>query len=303
MANYSGPLQEVMRALDLVPFLNANPYISLKKLAAEFEVSEKIMANDLMALSMCGLPGYTPYELIDITFDSGYVSIRNHEPLNHTRAFTPTEVSTLLLALGIMREIFEQSSPDFEGATAQLIEKLEALVGAKVAAEPLPYARELELAHRAIATKKSLTLKYLNLSRDEETNRIITPITIDYLDNQYYLSAVCHSSGSERTFRLDRMSSVEIIDSPEPSEARERSQSDETLSSRVALHGRRRRHVENLKLSGIDSDDRATFDFFSFQWAERAILSAAPDVEVLEPVALRSAIKARAEAILATYSH
>jgi proteasome accessory factor C len=95
MSNQSAPIQEVSRLLDLVPFLSTHSHISLKELAEEFGISEKAMASELTALSMCGLPGYTPYELIEIFFESGFVTINNHDALDIPRALTQLEVASL----------------------------------------------------------------------------------------------------------------------------------------------------------------------------------------------------------------
>jgi proteasome accessory factor C len=73
--NVSAPLLRTARLLDLVPFLNTHQGIALKELAAHFDVTPTQMSADLMTLWMCGLPGYTPLELMDLEFESGYVTI------------------------------------------------------------------------------------------------------------------------------------------------------------------------------------------------------------------------------------
>ncbi len=112
MANKSAPIKEVSRLLDLVPFLSTHSHISLKELASEFGVSEKEMASELTALSMCGLPGYTPYELIEIFFETGYVTINNHETLDIPRALTRLEVASLLIGLEILKDRAEEDGQD-----------------------------------------------------------------------------------------------------------------------------------------------------------------------------------------------
>ena len=66
--NISAPLLRTARLLDLVPFLNTHQGIALKELAAHFDVTPAQMSADLMTLWMCGLPGYTPLELMDLAF-------------------------------------------------------------------------------------------------------------------------------------------------------------------------------------------------------------------------------------------
>ena len=104
MAKQTAPIQEVARLLDLVPYISTHSHISVKELAEEFGITEKAMANELMSLSMCGLPGYTPYELIEVFFDTGFVTINNHDALDIPRALTNAEIASLLIGLTMMRE-------------------------------------------------------------------------------------------------------------------------------------------------------------------------------------------------------
>jgi proteasome accessory factor C len=73
----ASPIAKTARLLDLVPFITTHQGISIKDLAKEFAISTEELLDDLNTLWMCGLPGYTPLELIDLSFESGFVSIRN----------------------------------------------------------------------------------------------------------------------------------------------------------------------------------------------------------------------------------
>ena len=68
-------VDRVTRVLDLVPFILENPGIEVSVLAAKFSISEKQILADLELIFMCGLPGYTPYELIDLAFEDGVVTV------------------------------------------------------------------------------------------------------------------------------------------------------------------------------------------------------------------------------------
>ena len=92
----SSPLLRTRRLLDLVPYITTHQGIELKELARHFDVSPSQMHADLMTLWMCGLPGYTPLELIDLEFESGYVSIRNAEVLQRVRLLTKQELVIIL---------------------------------------------------------------------------------------------------------------------------------------------------------------------------------------------------------------
>ena len=61
-------LERTSRALDLVPYLLEHQGISITELAEVFGVSENQINEDLILIHMCGLPGYTPLELIDMYY-------------------------------------------------------------------------------------------------------------------------------------------------------------------------------------------------------------------------------------------
>ena len=102
----SAPLLRTARLLDLVPFLHSHQGISLKDLAQHFEVTTKQMSADLTTLWMCGLPGYTHLELMNLNFESGFVTIGNAETLSKPRTITFQEGVALLLGLDLIASSF-----------------------------------------------------------------------------------------------------------------------------------------------------------------------------------------------------
>jgi proteasome accessory factor C len=99
---FTSTLEQTARLLDLVPFIATHQEISLTDLSANFGISKRDLLDDLNTLWMCGLPGYTPLELIDLTFDEGFVSIRNSEILETPRSLTTEEVIVLILGLDLL---------------------------------------------------------------------------------------------------------------------------------------------------------------------------------------------------------
>ena len=108
---------QVERLLDLVPYLSTNQGVSLEKIASDFQTDKSTVIDDLNTLWMCGLPGYTPLELIDLSFDTGFVSIRNAEVLSKPRKLSSLELATVIVGLSILLESIPSSSPHFEAIT------------------------------------------------------------------------------------------------------------------------------------------------------------------------------------------
>jgi proteasome accessory factor C len=302
MAKYSGPLQEVSRALDLVPYLSTHSYISISELAQEFEVSEKEIISELTALSMCGLPGYTAYELIDISFDSGFVTIRNHEPLNITRALSKMELTSLLIGLELLRESVTTPSESINGKIHDLIAKLKPLTNLPLSADPIPFSREIQLIETAISQGKWMEFTYISTVRDEKSQRVVDPQALRRESPHLYLDGYCSTSEGGRSFRLDRMSDVLISELNPTQVAEDENALHDPLHVNVKIYNRLRRHRENLGLTSVPGTETTMVEAYSQGWIERALLAASPDVEVLEPLNLRHSLKAKAGEILALYS-
>ena len=99
----SAPLERTARLLDLVPYISSHQGISLKELSHVFKIDQGQMTKDLTTLWMCGLPGYTPLELMDLDFESGFVTIQNAETLSKPRSISFDEGVALVLGLDLLR--------------------------------------------------------------------------------------------------------------------------------------------------------------------------------------------------------
>ena len=67
--------ERLPRLLALVPYLIARPGIALDDAAADFGVTARQLRKDLELLWMCGLPGYGPGDLIDLSFEGDTISV------------------------------------------------------------------------------------------------------------------------------------------------------------------------------------------------------------------------------------
>jgi predicted DNA-binding transcriptional regulator YafY len=301
MVKATGPMQEVARLLDLVPYLSTHSYISMSELAAEFEISERELANELTALSMCGLPGYTPYELIDIFFESGYVSITNHDALDIPRALSQLEVASLLLGLELLKDSINEPGTEIEGEIDSLVTQLRELAGGAVAAEPTVDMAHLAVIQKAIATRQGLLISYISTQRDSIEDRVIEPLSLYFENGISYLSAYCHRSEGYRNFRVDRIEKVALHSIEKPHGSPDELDTSPTTAVSLKLHANRRSNAELFSLSEVSSGGKASGEFFNEEWVIRAVLSASPGVEVLSPPQIRAAIAAEGEKILALY--
>ncbi len=300
MAKLTAPIQQVSRLLDLVPFLSTHSYISVKELAAEFGVTEREISAELTALSMCGLPGYPFYDLIDVSFESGYVTIRNHDALDIPRALSSLEVATLLIGLEIMRDATTEEEGSLSERIDSLISRLSPLVGSTIEIQDHPEALHTAKLQSVIARRGVVEIVYESALRGEAESRVVEPLSIYHENSHTYLNAFCHKAKGYRNFRLDKIST--ISDSSRSPLAKD---SDAVKSERESfqLHvaARRRAVAEFLQGLEIASDGSATYSAFSREWLSKAVASFAPDLVLQEPVEFRSDIAARLSEILSLY--
>ena len=301
MPEFSAPLKEVARMLDLVPYLSTHSFISINELAEEFEVSEKEIAKELTTLSMCGLPGYTPYELIEVFFESGFVTINNHDPLDIPRALSFTEIATLLLGLELLRDSLEGELPGISSEISALIELLSQLSGGSVTAESDSTIQTTVKLTRAIESGSALSISYHSTSKDQISTRSVEPLEIIESDGQKYLSAYCRLAQGFRRFRLDRIEVIERLGDISRRPASE-SGSTEQVVVDIQITGNRRAIFEELGIKELHPSGRAALPIFSTDWLLRNAIAGSPQVEVLGDNALRSEIRLTAEKVLALYS-
>jgi len=302
----STPVERAARLLDLVPFISTHQGIALTDLAQEFSLTESELLSDLNTLWMCGLPGYTPLELIDLDFESGYVSIRNAEVLQRVRLLTKQELVIILLGLDILGNSLDAERKDLLEAISQLISKIKNIVGNVATAMPIVDSSHRAAIGQAIKSRKDLLINYHSTIRDTVTERTITPLEISLDHGFEVLHAYCQSAAGFRTFRLDNMKSVTIstlsVSLPKMADLSEFESGfewDLLISSRFRTSSERFRAMYQARESA--QTERITVSSFSQDWLLRNAVSTLASVEVLTPVSARTLIAEKCRQSLELY--
>lgn len=210
---------QVRRLLSLVPYLREHDGAAMNDVAAAFGITTKTLREDLNVLWMCGLPGLSPGDLIDIDMDAvegeGVIHLSNADYLTRPLRLAADEALALVLALRTLREV---AGPGERNAIDGALVKLEAAAGATGTSEQasvtVTAARD-EIQARVndgLQHHKQLDLTYDVASRAETTQRMVDPLRVFVLEGYGYLEAWCHSATALRTFRLDRIAAVEVSD-------------------------------------------------------------------------------------------
>jgi proteasome accessory factor C len=295
----SAPLARTARLLDLVPFLNTHQGIALKDLARHFEVSTSQMSADLTTLWMCGLPGYTPLELMDLEFESGFVTIRNAETLSKPRTITFQEGVALLLGLDLMVATLPEDRDDLKNVASSLRERIRDKLGVPVHVQATPAIASPVMAavHQALAEGSGLQIEYHSLYKDTLTSRIILPNEKYELNGNQYLRAFCFTAEDFREFRIDRIRNAIKADVPQRLESNELDA--EKIHYQITAKVLTRDIAERFALHQKAKEFSLTS--YSNQWIERSVLASGEGVVLRAPEALRTQVLATAKAMLDRY--
>ena len=299
--NFSAPLERTARLLDLVPYINTHQGIALKDLAAVFEVSNAQMVNDLTTLWMCGLPGYTPLELMDLDFESGYVNISNAPTLAKPRSVTFDEGVALILGLDLLRATIPTDRSDLLEKIDSLSARLSSIINLNSTFSVIaPVNQGVSAAiDEALASRSSLEIEYHSMYRDEITQRTIFPIEIIQVEGQQYLSSYCSSASDFRQFKLDRIQKAVVTQ--ESKTIPEDATDTQRINSRLKVLKPTREIAERFSRQDLKAGSEFDFQTYSQQWLERSILSSGDGVALLTPPEIRASIAQMAQSMLDRY--
>jgi len=301
MAKQESGLARTARLLDLVPYLTTHQGIAISELAKTFNTTVKEITDDLNTLWMCGLPGYTPLELIDLEFESGFVSISNAETLAAPRALDRAEALSIYMGLDLLSAELGGSNSLLVSEITNLQEQLRSqLISAPQVQIEASLASELRaLILRAIRRRGWLEITYHSAANDQVTKRQVAPYELSQSGSHEYLQGYCDNAKAVRNFRADRIVEVvEIADQIWPNS--QTNANEQSIKYQVKVHAASRQVLEVLPQISVGSSS-ATIEGFSAPWISRAILSLAGQVEAVEPSLIRAEVHARAKAALENY--
>ena len=204
---------KLARIVSIIMLLLEQKKISATKLAEMFEVTPRTIYRDIDTINAAGIP------IITYPGVNGGISIMEEYKIEKG-LFTTSDIISLLIGLG--------SIPVSSEDIINTIAKIKGLV-------PKEHIREIELRANQISIDYTswqgskalppnieeikaalngnyyLSFQYYDRS-GEETMRKVEPYRLIFKDSNWYLQAYCTSRQDFRTFRLSRMSSLQVLD-------------------------------------------------------------------------------------------
>lgn len=207
------------RLLALIPYLLSRPGVPLAEAAADFGVGQQQLRRDLELLWLCGLPGYGPGDLIDLSFGGDTVTVTHDAGMRRPLKLTSSEAAALLVALRALAdtpgiadaEAVRRAQDKIEKAAGQVPDGVVVgLSAGKQEAKPGVH----EAVQHATEQHRALRMRYYTPARDESSDRTVDPMRLVVLEGRSYLEAWCRSAGDVRLFRLDRVDDIRVLDEP-----------------------------------------------------------------------------------------
>jgi proteasome accessory factor C len=207
--------------LSLVTYLRERPGARIEDVARAFGITEDELVSDLDVLPMCGT-SFRGGDLLDIDTDGERIWWHNPAALGADAAeplrLAADEATALLVAARAVATLPGLREGDRQ-ALLRATAKVEAAAGeAAGASSRLSVTFESEGGvfadvDRAISERRRLWIRYYSPARDEVTEREIDPIRLVSVGHTY-VEAWCRRSEARRTFRLDRVAEIRILDEP-----------------------------------------------------------------------------------------
>lgn len=205
----------IMRVLTVLEILQAREHVSGAELAERLEVDIRTVQRYIVRLQDLSIP------VESVRGVGGFYRLRPGFRLPPLM-FTDEEAFALSLGLRALRQLgLAAFAPATEGAAAKLARVLpDALresirtVEDVVAVEPGPWvtwtsADSLIRMASAIRTRRRVRFAYRSHT-DAQSVREIEPYAVIHVDGRWYLIGYCRSREALRTFRLDRVSGLEV---------------------------------------------------------------------------------------------
>ena len=289
--------ERLNRLLAILVYLARVGEAPLGELASRFSVSARELLHDLELVACCGVPPYTPDQLIDLLIDEDRVVAEGLRELAHPRRFTPEEGFALAAAA---RALLAVPGADEEGDLASALAKLEAVLGSSSLAVEVDTAPALTPLQVAVASGSQVEIDYFGAAATEPSTRVVDPYQVVVRESKWYLDAWCHKANGLRRFQVDRVRAVRPTGRPadtSPLSDSEREAissplaflgSAEAVTARVVLPLEARFAVEGLVTRQLeDLGDGlvvATIPVSDADgWFGRLLLLLGPRAEVIEP--------------------
>ncbi len=299
---------QMNRLFEIVYILLNKKTTTAKELAERFEVSVRTIYRDIDILSSAGIPVYASQG------KGGGISLLDDYVLNKS-VLTEDEQNEILFAL---QSLTVTQSPE----TDKVLSKLSSLFNKSktnwIEVDLSPWGSdknktcEFTILKNAILSHQIIEFTYFNTS-GEKSSRKVEPIKLIFKVHAWYLQGFCLAKNEYRTFKISRMSNIEITQEfftdrmPEGLSVDENEQNSQKwikVQVKIAPQGAYRvfdEFDENEITRNQDGSFTVATSLPENEWLFHYILSFGTDIEVLSPQNIREMIQSKLNEIIWKY--
>ncbi|WP_449277256.1 helix-turn-helix transcriptional regulator [Leucobacter sp. GX24907] len=216
-------VDRVLLLFNLVPYLRERGPTPIVELAETFGVEPAELRSLFRFLGTAGVPGetltYQPEDLFDIDWDAleheDLASLVRPVVVEEVPRFAPVEAAALIAGLQALTSMLPADDAELAARTAAKLGEAFAVPSdaAALSISVEPQDERLPMIVEALRVGVALEFTYRD-GRGTETERRVSPMRLQQGADAWYLRGVCHDRGEERTFRVDRMRRLAMLDEP-----------------------------------------------------------------------------------------
>ncbi len=297
------------RILALIPFVLAKEGAKVSEILERFGYTEDELTRDLNTVFFCGLPGYTPGDLMEAYIDGDDVIIDAADYFARAPRLTSMEALGLIAA-GMAILGSGQGSPELQKAVDKLTKALLPDAGAAIDIDLSGESESVSELKMAAADHRVARITYRSLGREEERVRDIEPWAVVTTLGNWYVQAYCRLVEAERVFRIDRIREIEVLDEHfEPARAKSEpaiayTPSDDDIVARIRLSPAATWVLDYYPVDVVKQTKTATEIRFSSPDAEipaRLLLRLGADARLVQGDEVRERLQSIAGTLQARY--
>jgi proteasome accessory factor C len=300
----------LIRLLAILAYLAEVGEATFSDLSDRFSIDERSIVSELELAACCGLPPYTPAELLELVVEDDRVIAFGLGALRRPPRLTPDEGFALAASA---RAMLAATGAQSASPLARALAKLEAVLGESHVQIEIQAPENLERLQQALSEHEVIEIEYLGAERSEPTTRRVEPANVVALDGTFYLDAFCHLANDWRRFSLSRIRAIRATGEvgmprtppPEFSKGTAFVGGPRVRLAKIAVPASRARALERLAIGpGREQSDKTwlfEIEVADTAWFGRLLLRLGPEAVVLDPPELAHAAVAVATKALARY--
>lgn len=302
-------VSRISRILALIPYVLERSTVDVHEVMERFGYTEADLTRDLNTIFVCGLPGYGPGDLMEAYMDEDEVVIDAADFFGKAPRLTPSEALGLLAA-GMTVIGTGEASPALESAVRKLTKAVMPDADATLAVDVVDETRNVGVLREAAADENVVHITYRSVAKEETTERDIEPWSVFATLGRWYVVGHCRLVDDQRTFRIDRIKSLKVLDErfdrpaevPEPGVGYVPSAGD--IACTIELRPQARWVLEYYPVEVVSEGSKTTLVRFHSPDTEipaRLLLRLGTDARLIDGEEVRARVTEMGETLLAKY--